>query len=172
MRLRYRDVTTPWGPFRLVARGGRLVRVILPGEDLDRVQAELRHLWDDDWDADADGELADAAAQVEEYASGMRHHFDLALEMRGTDFQQRVWQQLMDIPFGETRSYAEVAAAVGRPAAARAIGQANRRNPLPVIVPCHRVVAADGSLGGYAGCVAAEDGLKAWLLRHEAAWMR
>ena len=77
--------------------------------------------------------------------------FDLPLDPEGTDFQRRVWRALLDIPYGETRSYADLARAVGSPRAMRAVGQANRRNPIGVVVPCHRVIAADGTIGGYAG---------------------
>lgn len=98
------------------------------------------------------------------YFGGDRRGFaNLPLDPRGTDFQMRVWQELRRIPWGQTISYAELARRVGRPRASRAVGQANARNPIPLIIPCHRVVAADGSLGGYSA------GLdrKRWLLAHE-----
>lgn len=93
----------------------------------------------------------DAIAQVTEYLEGKRDRFTLALDLRGTDFQRAVWQALLAIPYGETRTYAEVAAAVGCPKAVRATGSANGANPVPLVVPCHRVVAAGGRLGGYGG---------------------
>ncbi len=89
--------------------------------------------------------------QLADYLAGRRRAFDLPLAPRGTEFQRRVWRALQDIPHGETRSYAQLAAAVGSPRAMRAVGQANRRNPIGVVVPCHRVIAADGTIGGYAG---------------------
>ena len=89
--------------------------------------------------------------QLAEYFAGERTRFDLPLAPAGTDFQRRVWSALRDIPYGETRSYAELARTVGRPRGSRAVGQANRRNPIGVVIPCHRVIAADGGLGGYAG---------------------
>jgi methylated-DNA-[protein]-cysteine S-methyltransferase len=93
--------------------------------------------------------------QLDEYLAGSRTTFgltfDLPLEPSGTDFQRRVWRALLDIPYGETRSYADLARTVGSPRAMRAVGQANRRNPIGVVVPCHRVIAADGTIGGYAG---------------------
>lgn len=92
-----------------------------------------------------------AARQLQEYLAGVRARFDLPLAMAGTEFQYRVWQALLDIPYGETRSYSQIAAAIGRPLASRAVGQASNRNPLPVIVPCHRVIGAGGSLVGYGG---------------------
>lgn len=98
--------------------------------------------------------LLDAAeAQLREYFAGTRRTFDLPLAPRGTAFQQRVWAALRTIPYGETRTYGELAAAIGNPRAARAVGMANHRNPLPILIPCHRVIGADGSLTGYAGGV-------------------
>ena len=90
-------------------------------------------------------------AQVLEYLRGERRTFRLPLAPRGTPFQQLVWKLLLDIPYGEVISYKELALRTGRPQGFRAVGQANRRNPLPIFIPCHRVTAADGSLGGYAG---------------------
>lgn len=95
--------------------------------------------------------LADAAAQLAEYFAGSRTSFDLLLAPSGTPFQLRVWEALREIPYGETASYAELAAAVGKPDAFRAVGAANGRNPIAVIVPCHRVIGADGSLTGFGG---------------------
>ncbi len=92
-----------------------------------------------------------AHLQVMEYFSGRRTNFDLPLDLQGTVFQKSVWQALCEIPFGERRSYKEIATMVGNPKASRAVGMANNRNPIAIIVPCHRVVGADGSLVGYAG---------------------
>ncbi len=91
------------------------------------------------------------ARQLEEYFSGRRRRFDLPLDLRGTDFQKRCWRELLKIPYGETRSYAEVARAIGNPLAVRAMGLANGQNPIAIIVPCHRVIGSDGSLTGYGG---------------------
>lgn len=108
-------------------------------------------------------ELTDAVTQLAEYFGGTRTEFALALDMHGTDFEQRVWRHLLTIPFGETRSYGEVAAALGDIKATRAVGRANGRNPIAIVVPCHRVIGASGELTGYGG------GLwrKEWLLTHE-----
>jgi O-6-methylguanine DNA methyltransferase len=106
-----------------------------------------------------------AAEQVLEYLEGRRTAFDLPLDLRGTEFQLRVWAALRGIPYGETRSYQEVARALQRPRAVRAVGSANGANPLPLVIPCHRVVASDGKLGGYGGGLA----LKAKLLAMERA---
>ena len=92
-----------------------------------------------------------ALGEIDEFLNGRRREFTVPLDLNGTPFQMLVWQELLKIPYGETRSYAEIARAVGRPKAARAVGMANHWNPVAIIVPCHRVVASDGSLGGYAG---------------------
>lgn len=107
--------------------------------------------------------LHDAVQQLEEYFAGSRHTFELKLAPRGTTFQQQVWQELQQIPFGRTSTYLAVSCAVSTEKAIRAVGAANGRNPLCIIVPCHRVIGSDGSLTGYAG------GLwrKEWLLQHE-----
>lgn len=109
--------------------------------------------------------LLHAAAQLREYFTGHRRRFDLPLAPRGTPFQRAAWRALADIPYGETRSYAQQAAALGKPTATRAVGAANGRNPLPIIVPCHRVIGASGALTGFGGGVE----VKRWLLTHEAA---
>lgn len=97
--------------------------------------------------------LAETARQLGEYFAGRRRDFDLPLRAAGTPFQQRVWAALRAIPYGETRSYGQIAAAVGNPKACRAVGMANNRNPIMIIVPCHRVIGADGRMVGYAGGV-------------------
>ncbi len=104
------------------------------------------------WQRD-DEAFADVRAQLGEYFAGGRTEFDLPLAPQGTDFQRRVWDELRAIPYGETRSYAELARAVGKPGAARAVGAANGRNPITVIVPCHRVIGSGGDLAGFSGGV-------------------
>ena len=98
-----------------------------------------------------DGAFTEVVSQLGEYFAGKRTSFDVPMALEGTDFQLRVWSQLCSIPFGETISYGELARRVGRPKAWRAVGSANGRNPIAIIVPCHRVIAGDGSLGGYGG---------------------
>jgi methylated-DNA-[protein]-cysteine S-methyltransferase len=110
-----------------------------------------------------DAPFARARAQLDDYFAGIRRRFDLALAPHGTAFQVAAWSALGKIPYGETRSYAQQAAALGRPTAVRAVGAANGRNPLPIVVPCHRVVGATGSLTGYGGGLE----IKRWLLAHE-----
>jgi methylated-DNA-[protein]-cysteine S-methyltransferase len=110
-----------------------------------------------------DDALAPAATQLAEYFAGERTRFELALSPHGTSFQQKVWLALREIPFGRTTTYGEIAADLGQPTASRAVGLANGRNPLAVIVPCHRVIGADGSLTGFGGGLPR----KRWLLQHE-----
>lgn len=110
-----------------------------------------------------DGVLAEAARQLAEYFDGGRTEFDLPLAMDGTAFQQRVWEALRDIPYGETISYGQLADRIGQPSASRAVGLANGRNPIGIIVPCHRVIGANGSLTGYGGGIER----KRYLLAHE-----
>ncbi len=100
---------------------------------------------------ESEAETRPYARELQEYFAGRRRQFSFALDLRGTDFQKRCWQELLRIPYGKTRSYAEIARAVGRPGAFRAVGQANHRNPVAIVVPCHRVITADGRLGGYGG---------------------
>ena len=104
-----------------------------------------------------------ALSEIGEYLAGRRRQFTIPLDLEGTPFQVKVWKALLEIPYGETRSYGAIARRIGRPQAARAVGSANRSNPIPLIVPCHRVIAGDGSLGGYAGGL----GMKTRLLRLE-----
>ncbi len=107
--------------------------------------------------------LKEALSQIDEYFRGRRKDFSLELRLQGTEFQRKVWRELLRIPYGRTASYAEIAAAVGSPRAARAVGQANHRNPIAILVPCHRIIGRGGGLTGYGG------GLwrKRWLLAHE-----
>jgi O-6-methylguanine DNA methyltransferase len=109
-------------------------------------------------------ELKDVVDGLEAYFNGMLHEFEIPLDPIGTEFQRKVWNALIDIPFGQTRTYGQIAKAIRQPKATRAVGLANNQNPLPIIVPCHRVIGANGSLTGYGG------GLhrKRWLLDHEA----
>lgn len=107
--------------------------------------------------------IKEAYRQLSEYLKGERKAFDLPLKPRGTDFQKRVWRALCDIPYGETRSYKQIAEAIGNPKAVRAVGMANNRNPITIIVPCHRVIGANGKLVGYGGGLE----MKEFLLRLE-----
>jgi methylated-DNA-[protein]-cysteine S-methyltransferase len=107
--------------------------------------------------------LGTALRQLSEYFAGTRRTFDLPLRLEGTAFQQRVWARLTEIPYGQTWSYGQLAGRIGKPSASRAVGLANGRNPISILVPCHRVIGADGSLTGYGGGLER----KQWLLAHE-----
>jgi methylated-DNA-[protein]-cysteine S-methyltransferase len=118
----------------------------------------------EDWVQNATKDpLPMATRQLKEYFAGTRREFDLPLNMQGTEFQQRVWRELTKIPFGETRSYGQLAKRLGNPNGSRAVGLANGRNPIAIIVPCHRVIGADGSLTGFGGGLERKE----WLLTHE-----
>jgi methylated-DNA-[protein]-cysteine S-methyltransferase len=107
--------------------------------------------------------LIKASSQLHDYFQGRRKSFDLPLMLNGTYFRMKVWNELLNIPFGYTRTYGEIATAIGNPQASRAVGQANHHNPISIIVPCHRVIGADGGLTGYGG----ELWRKEWLLEFE-----
>jgi len=147
----YLTVGSPIGPLTLLADDGALTGVGMDAPVPDRT-----------WRMDR-GAVAAAAEQLDAYFAGDLRCFDLTLRPTGTTFQRAVWEQLRQIPYGEVVAYGEIARRLGRPSASRAVGAANGRNPLAVVVPCHRVIGADGSLTGYGG------GLwrKRWLLAHE-----
>jgi methylated-DNA-[protein]-cysteine S-methyltransferase len=134
---------------------GRLVRFNLSAKGAAKVDTNAVH---------DESAIARVRKQVEEYCAGKRTEFDLELAPTGTEFQRAVWNALLEIPYGETRSYGEIARAIGQPKAARGVGSANHANPIGLIVPCHRVIGADGSLTGYGGGLP----LKQALLAHEA----
>ena len=141
---------TPVGPMALEGTEDALTALYLPNTPVEPVGAETPLL------ARGRGELL-------EYLVGKRRTFDLPLKPQGTPFQQKVWSALADIPYGQTITYGELARRVGCPKGSRAVGQANHRNPLPILLPCHRVVGANGTLTGYGGGLE----LKEWLLRLE-----
>jgi methylated-DNA-[protein]-cysteine S-methyltransferase len=114
-------------------------------------------------DTDIHDSVNVAITQLEEYFDGSRRSFDLPLDLRGTEFQVEAWNALAEIPYGHTASYGQQAASIGRPKAVRAIGGANGRNPVAIVLPCHRIVGADGSLTGFGGGIE----VKKWLLDHE-----
>jgi methylated-DNA-[protein]-cysteine S-methyltransferase len=139
--MRYSTLTTPIGELMLTADDdGALTGVNLPN----------RHPDPAGWVRD-DELLADARRQLSEYFAGERTTFDLPLRPAGAPFQLRVWEALLRIPYGETASYGEIARGLGHPTASRAVGAANGRNPIAIVVPCHRVIGSNGSLTGYAG---------------------
>jgi methylated-DNA-[protein]-cysteine S-methyltransferase len=149
---RYRHLETPLGKVLLTGRDGTLTGLHFTG--LNATPAI-----DPAWVLDDSG-FGHICSQLDEYFAGSRQSFDLPLQMDGSPFQKEVWSALLDIQYGETASYGEIARRIGRRGAARAVGAANGRNPIAIIVPCHRVIGADDTLTGYGG------GLdrKAWLL--------
>lgn len=153
----YITIPSPIGELTVYAVGGRLTGVLFE----DNRYPPDREGWRRD---DAEPALVETRRQLDEYFAGRRRAFELPMQARGTEFQQRVWGALLEIPFGETRSYGEQARRIGDSKAVRAVGLANGRNPIPVIVPCHRVIGADGSMTGFGGGIER----KKWLLAHEA----
>lgn len=162
LMLRRAVIASPVGALTLVAEDAGLVAVLWPDDHPGRVPLPPQE------EAPAHPLLVTAAAQLGEYFAGTRTAFDLPLAPRGTEFQRAVWSALGAIPFGETRSYADIARALGRPAATRAVGAANGRNPLSIVLPCHRVLGSDGALTGFAGGLAT----KRYLLGLEGVFNR
>ena len=119
-------------------------------------------------DTDIHDSVNDAVIQLDEYFAGSRRDFELPLDLQGTEFQVAAWNALAEIPYGRTASYGQQAASIGRPKAVRAIGGANGRNPVAIVLPCHRIVGADGSLTGFGGGLE----VKKWLLDHEQSTLR
>ena len=143
--IRYARIPTPLGPLLATAEGNKLTGLYFDGG---RHAPGVSTTWQED---PAHAPLSRCAAQVAAYLEGKREHFDLPLAPSGTPFQQRVWNEIARIPYGATITYAELARRAGSPRSARAAGAATGRNPLSIIVPCHRVVGSSGSLTGYAG---------------------
>ncbi len=138
-------IPSPVGELTLVARDDKLVAILWENDRPTRVK--LGPMRDDDQHP----VLVETARQLREYFAGQRTDFALDIEFHGTEFQKRVWNALLTIPFGETRSYRDIAVQVGNHKATRAVGAANGRNPLPIILPCHRVIGTSGELTGFAG---------------------
>lgn len=157
MSLAFAIHPSPVGALKLVASDAGLAAILWENDDPDRVRlGRLEERGDHPV-------LIEAARQLDLYFAGELDRFDLPLDFRGTDFQKSVWAALLTIPFGETRSYGEIARQIGRPSASRAVGAANGRNPISIVAPCHRVIGASGALTGFAGGIEA----KRYLLDHE-----
>jgi methylated-DNA-[protein]-cysteine S-methyltransferase len=140
--IQFRSIDSPVGLLTLAGRDGRLMHLRM----VDQTYEPSRDGWASD-----DAAFPVVVEQLESYFAGELLDFDLELELVGTTFQRTVWQALLTIPYGETRSYGEIAAQIGSPTASRAVGLANGHNPIGIIVPCHRVIGANGSLTGYGG---------------------
>lgn len=155
MTYHYKLMPSPVGELTLVARDGKLSAILWEVERANRVRlGELIEAHDSPV-------LLETERQLQEYFAGTRNQFELALDFTGTDFQKQVWQALLTIPFGETRSYSQIAQQIGNPKAVRAVGAANGRNPISIIAPCYRVIGASGGLTGFAGGLAAKQYLLA-----------
>jgi methylated-DNA-[protein]-cysteine S-methyltransferase len=140
--IHYRTIESPIGLLTLAGHGSALTNLRM----VDQTYEPSRT----DWSADP-GAFNDAVDQLGAYFAGELTDFDIELDLRGTEFQQRVWKALLTIPYGDTRAYGEIAEQIGAPGAARAVGLANGHNPIAIVVPCHRVIGARGSLTGYGG---------------------
>ena len=140
---RARTIDTPIGPITLAGDDDALTRLVMHEQ---RHAPANQNSWPQDPNA-----FGDVVDQLKAYFAGELHDFDIDMRLDGTEFQQRVWQALREIPYGETISYAQLADRIGAHNAQRAVGAANGKNPVAIIVPCHRVIAADGTLGGYGG---------------------
>jgi len=152
--IHYRSVDSPIGALALAGRGGVLTHLRMLNQTYEPNRT--------DWVPD-DRAFPEAVDQLEAYFAGQRSDFDLELSLKGSEFARRVWQALLTIPYGETRSYGQIAEEIGASGAARAVGLANGHNPIAIIVPCHRVIGASGNLTGYGGGL----GRKRWLLEME-----
>jgi methylated-DNA-[protein]-cysteine S-methyltransferase len=140
----YHYLDTPIGTVLIAGDAEAILRIAFPKKGKP-VRPEP------EWEHSAKGPIGEAIRQLRDYFAGRRIEFDLPLAPEGTPFQRAVWRQLQDIPYGETISYGELARRVGNPKASRAVGSANGANPIPIVIPCHRVIAAGGKLGGFGG---------------------
>lgn len=155
MSLFYKIMKTPVGNLKLVASAKGLVAVLWENDSSERVRLESstpeeNHLV-----------LVEATKQLQQYFLGKRKSFSIPLDPQGTSFQRKVWSALLTIPYGETRSYSELARQIEKPKASRAVGAANGKNPLLIVIPCHRVIGASGKLVGFAGGLSAKEKLLA-----------
>lgn len=141
----YKKIHSPVGELTLVANAQGLAAILWENDDPNRVRFERLE------QNDAHPVLLKTEHQLQAYFEGKLQQFDVALDFKGTDFQKQVWAALLTIPFGETRSYAQIAQQIGNPKAVRAVGAANGKNPISIIAPCHRVIGANGKLTGFAG---------------------
>lgn len=160
----YTYIDSPVGRLLLAGDGEALHRIGFPRQKAAQEPAS-------DW-LRRNGMFQDAIAQLKAYFAGELHEFDLPLAPAGTAFQQRTWKALLDIPYGETRSYGEIARQIGKPTASRAVGAANGVNPLPIVIPCHRVIGSSGHLVGFGGGLAAKERLLVLEQRHVPFMLR
>lgn len=152
MELRYGQVSTPVGAVHYVVSSKGALAITTPGQSIDAVKEVLKRRGYslDDCQPDT-SDLHHVGSELREYIAGARREFSFPLDFEGTEFQRAVWGALRNIPYGETRTYGDIAKSINNPKAARAVGQANHRNPLPLVIPCHRVCGHNGGLTGFAG---------------------
>ena len=141
----FKLIESPVGKLKLVAKGQALAGILWEVERLNRVKLEPMI------ENEANPVLVETAKQLQQYFTGQRNSFDIKLDFKGTEFQKKVWAALLTIPFGESRSYGDIAKQIGHPKAVRAVGAANSKNPISIVTPCHRVIGANGKLTGFAG---------------------
>lgn len=151
MSYEYKMMDTPVGMLTLVARASKLAAILWEDDYPTRVRLGVMHA------NETHPILFETERQLKEYFAGVRAHFDIPLEFSGTEFQKQVWAALLTIPFGETRSYLDIAEQIGNVKAVRAVGAANGRNPISIIAPCHRVIGKSGDLTGFAGGLRAKE---------------
>jgi len=146
MNYYHKKIQSPVGELKLVASDNGLAAILWEDDDSERVKTVKDSIEDDNHAV-----LLETAGQLEEYFKKERTSFTIALDFKGTDFQKKVWEALLEIPFGETRTYGDIAKQLGDIKAVRAVGAANGKNPISIIAPCHRVIGASGKLTGFAG---------------------
>jgi methylated-DNA-[protein]-cysteine S-methyltransferase len=158
----YTAYESPAGRLLIVSSGKGLAAILLPASGKDQMQSLKKMFPKADLKEDAENNR-EAFNQLKEYFDGKRKAFDLKLDLRGSDFKKAALKKVMKIPFGETKTYGGIAKEMGNPNASRAVGSANRTNPVPIVIPCHRVIGSNGALVGYGGGLK----MKQWLLDFE-----
>jgi len=164
MLINYQYIFSPLGALTLISNGQQLLGLLFDHSLESRYIQRIARLTDVpliEWQCQTDHVIQQTEQQLIAYTKGCRQEFDLELELLGSDFQKRVWQALLDIPYGEVRSYQQIANIIGQPNAVRAVANANGANAIAIIVPCHRVIGSDGKLGGYSGGLDIKDRLLA-----------
>lgn len=147
----YTHLDTPVGLLLVASSNQGLIRIILPGEGRKYLFSRLRKEYSKETLVENGEKNQEAVEQLKEYFNGSRESFSLRLDIRGTEFQKSVWKAVVQVPYGQTCSYGEIARRIGKPRACRAVGLANKTNSLPIVIPCHRIIGSDGSMTGYGG---------------------
>ena len=147
----YAYMETPIGKLLVASSEKGLVRIMFPHEEKADLVSLLKKEYPEETLVEDPEKNLLVIKQIKEYFDGSRTVFSLPLDIRGTEFQKSVWEALKKVPYGETSSYGEIACSIGKPKAARAVGNANRKNPIPIVIPCHRIIGSDGSMTGFGG---------------------